>query len=170
MRQYLMLLFIVPLPQLSLSLQIPCQAQLEQGVQYRKIFWYKVTESNSVVGLIMKDLYKNTTALYKHANHAYQIGDDLSLLLLSEPREKRDTKCETYRCSVWPPVGYYVQESDYSLPQGCQNSTEMMPEFASHAVDMKMTSGQRCTAVLFIISLGNLSVLQEKNHIGTSRI
>ncbi|KAL7828724.1 hypothetical protein SRHO_G00323580 [Serrasalmus rhombeus] len=140
MRQYLMLLFIMLLPQLSRSLQIPCQAQLEQGVQYRKIFWYKVTESNSVVGLIMKDLGKNTTALYKHANHSYQIGDDLSLLLLSEPREKRETKCETYRCSVWPPVGYYIQESDYSLPQGCQNSTEMMPEFASHAMDMKMTS------------------------------
>ncbi|MCJ8734845.1 hypothetical protein PDJAM_G00239930 [Pangasius djambal] len=129
MRQYLILFLIFPMPDLSLSLQVPCIVNLEEGVEYRKITWYKVSiGSGSLMGLVMKDIRTNTTQLYKFANHSYQIGNDLSLLHVPEHRQE---ECEIYRCCVWPPVGHHIQQSDYSLPQGCQSNAVEMTEFSS---------------------------------------
>ncbi|XP_076845692.1 uncharacterized protein LOC143490983 [Brachyhypopomus gauderio] len=120
MRQYLILLFVLPVTELSASEQIPCQVRTENNVQYLKIIWYKViTSSDSLVGLVMKDIRKNSTILYKPANLSYQIGDDFSLLI---PQDSVAEVCETYRCSLWPHVGHRILKSDYSRPQGCQNA------------------------------------------------
>lgn len=72
-------------------------------------------QSDSLVGLVMKDIRTNTTQLYKFANHTYQIGDNLSLLHVPERNQE---ECELYRCCVWPPVGHRILQSDYSLPEG----------------------------------------------------
>ncbi|KAI5610301.1 hypothetical protein C0J50_5124 [Silurus asotus] len=99
----------------SLSWQVPCKVELEKGVQYRRITWYKVSfRSDMLVGLVMKDIRTNITQLYKFVNHSYQIGDDLSLLHVPEHSPE---ECDIYRCSVWPPVGHRILQSDYSLPQ-----------------------------------------------------
>ncbi|MCI4380731.1 hypothetical protein PGIGA_G00243310 [Pangasianodon gigas] len=129
MRQYLILFLIFPMPDVSLSLQVPCIVNLEEGVEYRKITWYKVSVgSGSLMGLVMKDIRTNTTQLYKFANHSYQIGNDLSLLHVPERHQE---ECEIYRCCVWPPVGHRILQSDYSLPQGCQSNAVEMTEFSS---------------------------------------
>uniref|UniRef100_A0AAY5EE41 Immunoglobulin V-set domain-containing protein n=1 Tax=Electrophorus electricus TaxID=8005 RepID=A0AAY5EE41_ELEEL len=105
-----------PVAELAMSLQIPCKVQMEEGVQYRKITWYKViTTSNSLIGLVMKDIPKNSTIFYKIANNSYQIGDDFSLLI---PQDSTEQVCEIYRCSLWPPVGHRILKSDYRIPQG----------------------------------------------------
>ncbi|XP_053481370.1 uncharacterized protein LOC128608029 [Ictalurus furcatus] len=127
MRQYLMLFLIFPMPDV-LSLQVPCTVNQEEGVEYRKITWYKVSvSSGSLVGLVMKDIHTNTTHLYKFANHSYQVGNDLSLLHVPECSQD---ECEMYRCCVWPPVGHRILQSDYSLPQGCQSNDVGMTELS----------------------------------------
>ncbi|KAF4072418.1 hypothetical protein AMELA_G00262910 [Ameiurus melas] len=127
MRPYLMLFLIFPMPDV-LSLQVPCTVNLEEGVEYRKITWYKVSvRTDSLVGLVMKDIRTNTTHLYKFANHSYQVGNDLSLLHVPE---RSQNECEKYRCCVWPPVGHRILQSDYSLPQGCQSNNVGMTELS----------------------------------------
>ncbi|KAK2841227.1 hypothetical protein Q7C36_012806 [Tachysurus vachellii] len=129
MRQYLMLFLVFPMLDVSLSLQIPCRVNLEEGVEYQKITWYKVSVgSSSLVGLVRKNLRTNTTELYKFANHSYQIGNDLSLLHVPEHSQ---LECETYRCSVWPTIGHRILESDYNLPQSCKKNTVEKTEISS---------------------------------------
>ncbi|KAF7695460.1 hypothetical protein HF521_007183 [Silurus meridionalis] len=110
MRPYIMLCLIFQNFKVSLSRQVPCKVELEQGVQYRRITWYKVSfRSDMLVGLVMKDIRSNKTQLYKFVNHSYQIGDDLSLLHVPEHSPE---ECEIYRCSVWPPVGHRILQTD----------------------------------------------------------
>ncbi|KAG9270881.1 hypothetical protein AMEX_G15887 [Astyanax mexicanus] len=133
MRAFIMfiLMLLLAAADLSNSLKIPCKVQLESGVQYRKIIWYKVSSENSLSGLVMKDLLRNSSVLYRSVDPSLRVGEDLSLLL----PEFRERRCETYRCSVWPPVGYRIQESDYSFPQGCQVPSERAPEFSNQVMD-----------------------------------
>ncbi|KAJ8391298.1 hypothetical protein AAFF_G00090850 [Aldrovandia affinis] len=99
--------------------KLPCQAHLEQGLNYRKISWYKIGEG--VTGLVLKNLNTNKTILYKSANHSYQIGDDLSLIL--PPSAFND--CGEYHCTLWPPVGHQIREGDSSFyPPGCSKPKE----------------------------------------------
>ncbi|GAA6067783.1 uncharacterized protein LOC113529611, partial [Tachysurus ichikawai] len=58
----------------------------------------------------MKDLHTQETVLYKFANQSYEVKDDYSLLL-PEAGKKRD--CGHYRCTLWPPLGHYIQDGDY---------------------------------------------------------
>ncbi|KAK2898671.1 hypothetical protein QQF64_032078 [Cirrhinus molitorella] len=108
-------LLIFHLIQLSVStkehewIKIPCPANIEQGVKYRKISWYKVEEGSDVLtGLVLKDLLKNTTILYKFANHSYEVGEDNSLLVPGSA----EVGCAIYRCTLWPPLGHYIQEAN----------------------------------------------------------
>ncbi|KAK3566515.1 hypothetical protein QTP86_034025 [Hemibagrus guttatus] len=107
----------VNLLQLSVSVRndhsfitIPCQAKRESDVQYRRLSWYKVEVGSEVLtGLVTKDLHTHETVLYKFANQSYKVKDDYSLLL--PEAEKRD--CGHYRCTLWPPLGHYIQNGDY---------------------------------------------------------
>ncbi|KAK3540338.1 hypothetical protein QTP70_029576 [Hemibagrus guttatus] len=159
MRHYLMLFLVFPMSDVSLSLQVPCIVNLEEGIEYQKITWYKVSvESGTLIGLVRKDIRTNTTQLYKFANHSYQIGNDLSLLHVPEHSQG---ECEMYRCSVWPPVGHRILKSDYSLPQGC-NADEMTKissqlqgthEVKSTHVPRALTAGVLVLAILNITAL-----------------
>lgn len=90
-------------------IKIPCPASIEQGVEYRKITWYKVEEDSDVLtGLVLKDFLKNITTLYKFANYSYEVGEDNSLLVPSSAK----VDCGMYRCTLWPPLGHYIQEGN----------------------------------------------------------
>lgn len=65
--------------------------------------------SEVLTGLVMKDLLTQETVLYKFANQSYEVEDDYSLLL----PEAVQTDCGRYRCTLWPPVGHYIQDGDY---------------------------------------------------------
>ncbi|KAM9474762.1 uncharacterized protein Hap1MRO34_010760 [Clarias gariepinus] len=115
---------IVNLLELSMSVRvdqsfitIPCQAKRESDVQYRRIAWYKVEVGSGVLtGLVIKDLHTKETILYKFANQSYEVADDYSLLV--PEAGKRD--CGHYRCTLWPPLGHYIQDGDYEYyPLGC---------------------------------------------------
>ncbi|KAL6459062.1 hypothetical protein MHYP_G00325340 [Metynnis hypsauchen] len=101
----------------QLYIRIPCQANVEPGLQYRKISWYKVKEeSDGLIGLVIKDLHTHETVLYKFANQSYEVGDDYSLLL----PEFSEKDCGHYRCTLWPPLGHYIQDGDQEFYQfGC---------------------------------------------------
>ncbi|XP_051509308.1 uncharacterized protein LOC127414937 isoform X1 [Myxocyprinus asiaticus] len=109
-------IIIFHLVHLSLSIEdqwrikIPCQANIEQGLKYRKITWYKVDEiSNVLTGLVLKNLIKNITLHFKFAKQSYEVGEDNSLLIPGAAGEN----CGLYRCTLWPPLGQYIQEGDY---------------------------------------------------------
>ncbi|XP_077079462.1 uncharacterized protein LOC143732356 isoform X2 [Siphateles boraxobius] len=90
-------------------IKIPCHANIEQGVKYRRITWYKVKESSDVLaGLVSKDLLKNITRLFKFAHHSYEVGEDNSLVVPGTAEED----CGVYRCTLWPPLGHYIQEGN----------------------------------------------------------
>ncbi|CAM4716108.1 unnamed protein product [Leuciscus chuanchicus] len=90
-------------------IKIPCNATIEQGVKYRRITWYKVEEGSDVLaGLVSKDLLKNITTLFKFAHHSYEVGEDNSLLVPGTAEED----CGVYRCTLWPPLGHYIQEGN----------------------------------------------------------
>ncbi|TSN76515.1 Transcription factor 15 [Bagarius yarrelli] len=121
------LFLIFLMSDVSFSLQIPCTVNLEEGVEYQKITWYKVFGPGSLVGLVRKDIHTNITQHYKFANDSYQIGTDLSLLHVPEHNQ---AECEIYRCCLWPPVGHQILQSDYSLPEGCQSKAVKRTEFS----------------------------------------
>ncbi|KAG7472038.1 hypothetical protein MATL_G00104330 [Megalops atlanticus] len=99
--------------------KLPCEAQLEKGLRYRKVTWYKVDKD--LTGLVLKNLYTNKTTIYKSANHSYQVGEDLSLFLPSPAL----SDCGRYRCTLWPPVGHQIREGDYRFyPAGCPKPVE----------------------------------------------
>ncbi|KAG5281704.1 hypothetical protein AALO_G00047870 [Alosa alosa] len=105
------------------SLSIPCKAHSVQGVQYRKISWYKVI-GPEYRGLVMKNLHDNHTTVYRGANHSYEVGAEFSLLL----PEPALGDCGTYQCTLWPPLGHYIQEGQYEYyPAGCLRPTEALP-------------------------------------------
>ncbi|KAI5095153.1 hypothetical protein C0J45_15228, partial [Silurus meridionalis] len=92
--------------------EIPCQAKRESEVQYRRITWYKVQKGSEVLtGLVTKDLHTQKTVLYKFVNRSYEVKDDYSLLFPNAGQ----SDCGHYRCTLWPPVGHYIQEGDYEL-------------------------------------------------------
>ncbi|XP_066500688.1 uncharacterized protein [Hoplias malabaricus] len=97
--------------------RIPCTANTEKGLQYRKISWYKVEEeSNELTGLVIKDLRTSETVLYKFAKHSYEVGEDYSLLI----PEFGERDCGNYRCTLWPPVGHQIQDGNFGFyPLGC---------------------------------------------------
>lgn len=97
-------------------IKIPCRANTEKGVKYRRINWYKVEGASDVLtGLVSKNLMKNTTTLYKFAAHSYEIGEDNSLLIPAVTQND----CGTYRCTLWPPLGHYIQEVNIEYSEGC---------------------------------------------------
>lgn len=65
--------------------------------------------SEVLTGLVTKDLHTQETVLYKFANQSYEVRDDYSLLLL----EAGQSDCGCYRCTLWPPLGHYIQDGDY---------------------------------------------------------
>ncbi|KAG7332566.1 hypothetical protein KOW79_004400 [Hemibagrus wyckioides] len=160
MRHYLMLFLVFLMSDVSLSMQVPCTVNLEDGVEYQKITWYKVSvESSTLTGLVRKNIRTNTTQLYKFANHSYQIGNDLSLLHVPEHSQG---ECETYRCSVWPPVGHHILESDYSLPQGCNagKMTEMSSQLqGTHEVQFNHVPLSFIAGVLVLAILNVAAVV-----------
>ncbi|KAG9270884.1 hypothetical protein AMEX_G15890 [Astyanax mexicanus] len=97
--------------------KIPCTADTEKGLQYRKISWYKVEEdSEGLIGLVLKDLRTEVTVLYKFANQSYEVDSDYSLVL----PEATVRDCGQYRCTLWPPVGHYIQDGDAEFyTHGC---------------------------------------------------
>lgn len=97
-------------------IKIPCHANIEQGVKYRRITWYKVEEGSDVLaGLVLKDLLKNITTLFKFAHHSYEVGEDNSLLVPGPAEED----CGVYRCTLWPPLGHYIQEGNTEYYSDC---------------------------------------------------
>lgn len=46
---FTVLFLVFPMSDVSLSLQVPCTVNLEEGVQYQKITWYKVGLIISIV-------------------------------------------------------------------------------------------------------------------------
>lgn len=75
-----------------------------------KAFILQVEEDPDVLtGLVLKDLNKNITILFKFARHSYVVGDDNSLQFSSSAGKD----CGNYRCTLWPPLGHYIQEKDY---------------------------------------------------------
>ncbi|RXN18431.1 CD83 antigen-like protein [Labeo rohita] len=64
--------------------------------------------TDALAGLVLKDLLKNITTLYKFANHSYEVGEDNSLLVPASA----ELDCGIYRCTLWPPLGHYIQEAN----------------------------------------------------------
>ncbi|KAK6471942.1 CD83 antigen-like [Huso huso] len=86
-----------------------CTARAEQGLQYRKVTWYKVEGGvGELTGLVLKDLHTNRSYLYSSANHSYQIEEDYSLLIPGAGLGD----CGLYRCTLWAPLGQRMQEGD----------------------------------------------------------
>lgn len=82
------------------------------GYCLKKLTFLQVEEGSDVLtGLVLRDLLKNITTLYKFANYSYELGEDNSLLVPSSAK----VECGMYRCTLWPPLGHYIQEgnSDY---------------------------------------------------------
>lgn len=66
----------------------------------------------------MKNLRDNQSTVYQGANHSYAVGEGHSLLLPASAQ--RD--CGTYQCTLWPPLGHYIQEGQYEYyPAGLQS-------------------------------------------------
>lgn len=65
----------------------------------------------------MKDLLKNITTLYKFANHSYEVGEDNSLLVPASA----ELDCGIYRCTLWPPLGHYIQEANTKYDSAGEN-------------------------------------------------
>lgn len=77
---------------------------------FKKAFILQVEEGSDVLtGLVLKDLNKNTSVLFKFASHSYVVGEDNSLQFSRTARED----CGIYRCTLWPPLGHYIQEHEY---------------------------------------------------------
>ncbi|KAI7797647.1 putative CD83 antigen, partial [Triplophysa rosa] len=109
-------------------IKIPCQANVEQDIQYRKVTWYKVEEGSDVLtGLVLKDLNKNITILFKLASHSYVVGEDNSLQFSRTARED----CGIYRCTLWPPLGHYIQEKDYKYYSADCMKPQIQPVLSS---------------------------------------
>ncbi|KAK7135721.1 hypothetical protein R3I94_014403 [Phoxinus phoxinus] len=101
-------------------IKIPCHANIEEGVKYRRITWYKVAAGSDVLdGLVLKDLLKNITTLFKFAHHSYEVGEDNSLLV---PGVTAEEDCGVYRCTLWPPLGHYIQEGNTEYSAGEKRS------------------------------------------------
>ncbi|KAJ8258150.1 hypothetical protein GJAV_G00193700 [Gymnothorax javanicus] len=108
--------------------KIPCQAHREPGLLYRKISWYKVEEG--MTGLVLKNLNSSKMFLFKWANHSYDIGEDLSLILPNSALNE----CGTYHCTLWPPLGHKIQEGEYTYyHSGCPESPEAHLTNAVHS-------------------------------------
>lgn len=74
-----------------------------------KLTFLQVEEGSDVLtGLVLKDLLKNITTLYKFANYSYELAEDNSLLVPSSAK----VDCGIYRCTLWPPLGHYIQEGN----------------------------------------------------------
>lgn len=76
---------------------------------YLFIFLQVDVGSEVLTGLVTKDLHSQKTDLYKFANLSYEVADDYSLLL----PEAGQKDCGHYRCTLWPPLGHYIQDGDY---------------------------------------------------------
>ncbi len=79
------------------------------GYCLQKLTFLQVEEGSDVLtGLVLRDLLKNITTLYKFANYSYELGEDNSLLIPSSAK----VDCGIYRCTLWPPLGHYIQEGN----------------------------------------------------------
>nr|XP_015220048.1 PREDICTED: CD83 antigen-like [Lepisosteus oculatus] len=110
---------------------LPCTAQVEPGVPYRKVSWYKV-EEEGLVGLVLKNLETGRSYLYGSANHSYAIGEDLALLLPVSAAGD----CGSYRCTLWPPLGHQIQDGLSTFHTvGCPKPriTPQKPDRISHS-------------------------------------
>jgi len=78
-------------------------------VCYKSKHILQVEEGSDVLaGLVLKDLIKNITTLFKFAHRSYEVGEDNSLLVPGPAEED----CGVYRCTLWPPLGHYIQEGN----------------------------------------------------------
>lgn len=144
---------------------LPCKANAVQGVQYRKISWYKVLGSE-YRGLVLKNLRTNQTSVYRGANHSYALGEGYALLL----PDSALSDCGTYQCTLWPPLGEYIQEGQYEYyPAGCVRPTEALPIIPlSSAVDVRehlAAWGLPAALLIFFIASATILALyqQRKN-------
>lgn len=79
------------------------------AVCYKRKLILQVEEGSDVLtGLVSKDLLKNIRTLFKFANQSYEVGEDNSLLVPGPTEED----CGVYRCTLWPPLGHYIQEGN----------------------------------------------------------
>ncbi|KAK1157867.1 hypothetical protein AOXY_G24046 [Acipenser oxyrinchus oxyrinchus] len=133
-----------------------CTARAEQGLQYRKVSWYKVEGGvGELTGLVLKDLHTNRSYLYSSANHSYQIEEDYSLLIPGAGLGD----CGLYRCTLWAPLGQRMQEGDCSfLPDGCPEpavgvlkEVKQSPLAARGQADWGLTMG--ITGGVFVLTL-----------------
>ncbi|KAG7332568.1 hypothetical protein KOW79_004402 [Hemibagrus wyckioides] len=165
--QQLSIAMLINLLQLSVSVRnghsfitIPCQAKRESDVQYRRISWYKVEVGSEVLtGLVTKNLHTHETVLYKFANQSYTVKDDYSLLLLEA--EKRD--CGHYRCTLWPPLGHYIQNGDYEyypLDLDCSRphqQTKTIPDEKTKT--QSLFNVPVILAVSVLLAVGNIGIV-----------
>lgn len=152
-------------------IKIPCPASIEQGVKYRRITWYKVEEgSDALTGLVWKDLLKNITALYKFANYSYEVGEDNSLLVPSSAK----VDCGIYRCTLWPPLGHYIQEgntgyylADCIKPQVQAVSCKKHDLSANHRFKYIIIPCllMACAAVIMFLNIKMIKKTKEKYNI-----
>ncbi|XP_064420179.1 uncharacterized protein LOC135359223 isoform X2 [Latimeria chalumnae] len=90
---------------------IPCKAAAVLGVQYRKVSWYKVRHDEDLISLVLRDLWKNQTFLYKSVKKPYSIAEDMSLIIPDIEAEDAGV----YRCMLWAPVGERMQNGELSV-------------------------------------------------------
>ncbi|XP_053092412.1 uncharacterized protein LOC113529618 isoform X1 [Pangasianodon hypophthalmus] len=157
---------LVNLLELSISVRddqsfitIPCQAKRESEVQYRRITWYKVeVRSEMLTGLVMKDLHTQETVLYKFANQSYEVGDDYSLLL----PEAGQIDCGHYRCTLWPPLGHYIQDGDYEyypLDSGCSRHHQQTKTIPDEKTKLRLFNVPVILAISILLAAGNMGIV-----------
>ncbi|XP_028850477.1 uncharacterized protein LOC114798720 isoform X1 [Denticeps clupeoides] len=130
-------------------IRIPCNAQAEYGVKYRKIIWYKTRpDSDAMTGLVQKNLENNLTTRYKRfVNHTYDVGEDFSLLF--SPRWPH-AECTLYCCSLWPPLGHQFRESQFLYPEGCARPLSDLPITESRLLAAEMYGAVTVLLLLFL--------------------
>ncbi|KAL4623719.1 hypothetical protein GN956_G18313 [Arapaima gigas] len=137
---------------------LPCNANVEHGVHYRKVSWYKVEEGvDALTGLVLKNLKTSETHLYASAQHSYEVGEDYSLIFThSSPQD-----CGKYHCTLWPPVGHQIRKGDCDFyPAGCLQPTDVQlsqPD-SSLCRDSIWRQVMAAGGVLLIVMVAGLSV------------
>lgn len=145
-------------------IKIACPASIEQGLKYRRITWYKVEEGSDVLtGLVLKDLLKNITTLYKFANYSYEVGEDNSLLVPSSAK----VDCGVYRCTLWPPLGHYIQEgnTDYYSADCIKPQLHDLPASDRFKYIIIPCVLMACAAVIMFLNIKMIKKTKEKYNI-----
>lgn len=145
-------------------IKIACPASIEQGLKYRRITWYKVEKGSDVLtGLVLKDLLKNITTLYKFANYSYEVGEDNSLLVPSSAK----VDCGIYRCTLWPPLGHYIQEgnTDYYSADCIKPQLHDLPASDRFKYIIIPCVLMACAAVIMFLNIKMIKKTKEKYNI-----